>query len=69
MSRDLGIEFAVTPWTMDELRTSIARSRRDIEGQKAFIRPELVVSRPGFHGRSKSPSNPGWLNLSSASVG
>ena len=41
MSRDLGIEFAVTPWTMDELRTSIARSRRDIEGQKAFIRPEL----------------------------
>jgi hypothetical protein len=42
MSRDLGIEFAVTPWTMDELRTSIARSRREIEDQKAFIRPELA---------------------------
>ena len=42
MSRDLGIEFAVTPWTMDELRTSIARSRREIEDQKAFIRPEFA---------------------------
>jgi hypothetical protein len=42
MSRDLGIEFAVTPWTMDELRTSIGRSRREIEDQKAFIRPELA---------------------------
>jgi hypothetical protein len=42
MSRDLGIEFAVTPWTMDELRTSIARSRREIEAQQAFIRPELA---------------------------
>lgn len=42
LSRDLGIEFAVTPWTMDELRTSIASSRREIEAQKAFIRPELA---------------------------
>jgi hypothetical protein len=41
MSRDLGFEFAVTPWTMDELRTSITRSRREIQAQQAFIRPEL----------------------------
>lgn len=42
MSQDLGFEFAVTPWTMDELRTSIAGSRRDIDQQKAFIRPQLA---------------------------
>lgn len=42
MSKELGFEFAVTPWTMDELRTSIGRSRREIEGQKRFIRPELA---------------------------
>ena len=41
MSRDLGCEVAVTPWTMDELRTSIARSRRNIESQIALVRPEL----------------------------
>jgi predicted nucleic acid-binding protein len=42
LSKDLGISFAVTPWTMNELRTSIARSRRDIEHQQRFIRPELA---------------------------
>lgn len=42
LSRDLGFEFAVTPWTMEELRTSIARSRRDIEHEQTFIRPELA---------------------------
>jgi hypothetical protein len=42
MSRELGIEFAVTPWTMDEMRTSIASSRREIEAQKALVRPELT---------------------------
>jgi predicted nucleic acid-binding protein len=42
LSKDLGFELAVTPWTVDELRTSIARSRRDIEAQQAFIRPELA---------------------------
>ena len=41
MSRDFGCEIAVTPWTMDELRTSIARSRRNIESQMALVRPEL----------------------------
>lgn len=41
MSRDLGCEIAVTPWTMDELRTSIARSRRNIESHIALVRPEL----------------------------
>lgn len=41
MSRELGCEVAVTPWTMDELRTSIARSRRNIESQKALVRPEF----------------------------
>jgi uncharacterized membrane protein len=41
MSRDLGCEIAVTPWTMNELRTSIARSRRNIESQMEMVRPEL----------------------------
>jgi hypothetical protein len=41
MSRDLGCEIAATPWTMNELRTSIARSRRNIEAQMALVRPEL----------------------------
>jgi hypothetical protein len=41
MSRELGLEFAVTPWTMEEMRTSIASSRREIEHQKTFVRPEL----------------------------
>jgi hypothetical protein len=42
MSKELGFEFAVTPWTMIELRTSIARSRREINDQRQFIRPELA---------------------------
>ena len=42
MSRELGFEFAVTPWTMNELRTSIASSRREIENQKRFLRPEMA---------------------------
>jgi len=42
MSRDLGFGLAVTPWTLEEPQTSIARSRREIEAQKAFIRPELA---------------------------
>ena len=42
LSRELGVEFAVTPWTMAELRTSIGRSRRDIDDQREFIRPELA---------------------------
>jgi hypothetical protein len=42
LSRELGFELAVTPWTMSELETSIGRSRRDIEDQSAFIRPELA---------------------------
>lgn len=42
LSKDLGFEFAVTPWTMEELRTSIARSRRDIESRRSLIRPELA---------------------------
>lgn len=42
MSRELGFEFAVTPWTMSELRTSIASSRREIENHRPFIRPELA---------------------------
>jgi hypothetical protein len=55
MSRELGFEFAVTPWTMSELRTSITRSRRDIEQQSGFIRPELartmlrVAGEKGFN--------------------
>lgn len=42
LSRELGFEFAVTPWTMSELRTSIGRSRREIEEQTRFVRPELA---------------------------
>jgi hypothetical protein len=42
MSRELGFQLAVTSWTMDELRTSIGRSRREIEEQKAFVRTELA---------------------------
>jgi hypothetical protein len=42
LTKELGFEFAVTPWTMAELRTSIARSRRDIEQQSRFVRPELA---------------------------
>jgi hypothetical protein len=42
MSRELGFEFAVTPWTMSELRTSIASSRREIEYQRRFVRPGLA---------------------------
>jgi predicted nucleic acid-binding protein len=42
LSREAGIELAVTPWTMEELRTSIARSRRDIESRRAMIRPDLA---------------------------
>lgn len=42
MSKDLGFALAATPWTLDELRTSIARSRRDIGEQQKFIRPELA---------------------------
>jgi len=42
LSKELGFEFTVTPWTMAELRTSIAHSRRDIEQQQGFIRPELA---------------------------
>ena len=42
LSRELGFEFAVTPWTIAELRTSIAHSRREIEEQSAFIRPDLA---------------------------
>jgi hypothetical protein len=55
LSRELGFEFAVTPWTMSELHTSIARSRRDIEQQSRFIRPELartmlrVAGEKGFN--------------------
>ena len=30
LSRDLGYSFRVTPWTIDELRTSIASSRADV---------------------------------------
>ncbi len=42
MSRELGFEFAVAAWTMSELRTSIASSRREIEHQRRFVRPELA---------------------------
>lgn len=42
LSKDLGFKLAVSPWTMEELRTSIGRSRRDIERQSRFIRPELA---------------------------
>lgn len=42
LSRDLGIELAVTPWTISELHTSIGRSRREIEEQSSFIRDELA---------------------------
>lgn len=42
LTKELGFELAVTPWTMSELRTSIARSRRDIEQQRRFVRPELA---------------------------
>jgi hypothetical protein len=42
LSKELGFEVVVTPWTMSELRTSIARSRRDIEQHRRFIRPELA---------------------------
>lgn len=38
---DLGFELAITPWTVNELRTSIARARREIYDQRAFVRPEL----------------------------
>lgn len=41
LCRDLGFELAITPWTVSELRTSIARARREIEDQSAFIRPDL----------------------------
>lgn len=42
MSRDLGFQLAITPWTIEELQTSIARSRREIEAQKTFVGPELA---------------------------
>lgn len=42
MSRDLGFALAITPWTLEELQTSIARSRREIEAQKPFVSPELA---------------------------
>jgi hypothetical protein len=44
LSKDLGFKLAVTPWTMEELRTSIGKSRRDIERQRRFIRPELATT-------------------------
>jgi hypothetical protein len=42
LCRELGFELAITPWTMNELRTSIGRARRAIEEQRQFIRPELA---------------------------
>ncbi|MGI8921269.1 MAG: hypothetical protein ACR2HD_06290 [Solirubrobacteraceae bacterium] len=41
LCRDVSFELAITPWSVDELRTSIARARREIDDQKAFVRPEL----------------------------
>ncbi len=41
LCRELGFELAITPWTANELRTSIARARRDIDSQSSFIRPDL----------------------------
>lgn len=42
LTRELGIELAMTPWTTNELHTSIDRSRRDVESQSSLIRPELA---------------------------
>jgi hypothetical protein len=42
LSKDLGFELAVTPWTMAELRTSIARSRNAITSQQRFVQPDLA---------------------------
>lgn len=42
LCQDLGFELAMTPWTVSELRTSITRSRRQIDRQREFIRPELA---------------------------
>jgi hypothetical protein len=41
LCQELGFELAITPWTINELRTSIGRARREIDGQRAFMRPEL----------------------------
>lgn len=50
LCRDLGFELAITPWTASELRTSIARARRDVAGQASFIRPELSDTMLGVSG-------------------
>jgi hypothetical protein len=42
LTLDLGIDLAMTPWTTNELHTSIDRSRRDVESQSSFVRPELA---------------------------
>lgn len=42
LSKGLGMELAVTPWTITELHSSIGRSRRDIEEQSSFVRDELA---------------------------
>lgn len=42
LSREIGVKLAVTPWTMSELRTSIASSKREIESERRFVRPELA---------------------------
>ena len=49
LTRGLGFELAVTPWTMNELRTSIAGSRREIEkhGQEGLIRPQYAATMLG----------------------
>ena len=49
LTRGLGFELAVTPWTMKELRTSIAGSRREIEkhGQEGLIRPQYAATMLG----------------------
>ena len=38
LCKELGFELAVTPWTVNELRTSIGRARREIEKQNSFVR-------------------------------
>jgi hypothetical protein len=50
LCRDLGFELAITPWTASELRTSIARARRDVDAQASFIRPELSDTMLGVSG-------------------
>jgi hypothetical protein len=59
-SKELGFDFAVTPWTLSELRTNIARSRREIDQRQQFIRPgvDLFAVGGGIFRRPRTGNPP-----------